>query len=370
MANLFQRVMSAINNDAPEDRSIRTAPARPLNPVEVTPDTALSLTAVYRAVQIIATPISKMNIKTFRYAGGMEEQIENPLFVNKPSLLESRRDLLFQTVTSLATTGEAFWLKTFNSNGTSINSIRLINSSAVTVREDSFGQKLYDYYITNTYPTNQDMVTVTSKEMEHIKLFSLPGKLRGLGPIQTCRQDIAAALDLRKYASTWFQNAGVPTGLLKTNQMLTADQADEITERWHTKQSERKIAVVGNGFDYDPIALSPKDALFTDVQAQMVQSIARLFGIPARLLLTGIDGSSDTYSNVNDEDRIFIRQTLVSYTDAIEDAISNCLPRGTRVSFDFDSLFKADTKARYESYAIAVAGGWMTPEEVRAKEDI
>ena len=291
MANVFQRVIEAITNgDSSETRSsIRTAPTRSaVISTDVTADTALSLTPVYRAIQVIATPIAKMDIKTYRYAAGTEEQIENPLFVNKPALNDSRRELLFKTVSSLALTGEAFWLKTYNSNGTSINSIRLIPSKNVEVREDAFGQKVFDYHITTTYPKTE-IATVTSKEMEHIKLFSVPGTMRGVGPIQTCKDDIAAALDLRKYASTWFQNAGIPTGLLKTNQMLTADQADEITSRWHEKQSNRQIAVVGNGFDYDPIALSPKDALFTEVQSQMVQSIARLFGVPARLLLTGVD---------------------------------------------------------------------------------
>jgi HK97 family phage portal protein len=214
------------------------------------------------------------------------------------------------------------------------------------------------------------MATVDKSEMEHLRLFSQPGILRGLGPIQTCKDDIAAALDLRKYASTWFQNAGIPTGLLKTNQMLTADQADEITSRWHDKQSNRQIAVVGNGFDYDPIALSPKDALFTDVQSQMVQSIARLFGIPARLLLTGIDGSSDTYTNLSDENQVFYRHTLMAYLDSIEDAFSNCLPRGTRVKFDYEGLFKADMEARYNAYKVGVDGGWLSPDEIRAKEGL
>ena len=372
MANLFQRVYQAIiNNDVTEETrsSIRTAPTRASIATEVTADTALSLTPVYRAIQVIATPIAKMELKTYRFAGGIEEQVENPIFVNRPSLLDTRRELLFQTVSSLALTGEAFWHKTFNSNGTSINSIRLIPSKSVQVREDAFGNKLYDYYITTTYP-NTEMVTVTAREMEHIKLFSVPGILRGVGPIQMCKEDIAAALDLRKYASTWFQNAGVPTGVLKTNQMITADQADEITSRWHEKQTNRQIAVIGNGVDYDPIALSPKDALFTEVQSQMVQSIARLFGVPARLLLTGVDGTSDTYSNLTEENQVFYRHTLMAYLDVIEDAISNCLPRGTRVKFDYEGLFKADMKARYDAYKVAIDGQWMTPEEIRAKEGL
>lgn len=127
---------------------------------------------------------------------------------------------------------------------------------------------------------------------------------------------------------------------------------------------------MGNGFEYQQIALSPRDALFTDIQNQNVQNIARLMGIPARLLLTGVDGTSDTYSNLSDENQIFYRHTLMGYVDPIADALSNCLPRGTRVEFDFESLFRADVSQRYAYYAVGVSGGWLTTEEVRTKEGL
>ena len=365
MATLFQRIFGL--EDKTEERSI-LPPPRAVSSTVVTSDTALSLSAVYRAIQIIATPISKMDIKTFRFAGGEENQIDNPLFVNKPSLLDTRRDFLFQTVTSLASKGEAFWLKTLNANGT-VNSVQIIPAENVQVRQDAFGNKLFDYALVNVYPRTE-MKTVTPKEMEHIKLFSQPGVLRGAGPIQTCKDDIAAALDLRNYAANWFKNGGVPTGVLTTNMQLTAEQADEITARWHNKQADRQVAVLGNGFNYDAVALSPKDALFTDVQSQMVQQIARMFGVPARLLLTGVDGSSDTYTNLLDENQVFYRHTLMAYLDAIEDAITNCLPRGTRVKFDYEGLFKADIATRYNAYKVGVDGGWLSPDEIRAKEGL
>jgi phage portal protein BeeE len=60
----------------------------------------------------------------------------------------------------------------------------------------------------------------------------------------------------------------------------------------------------------------------------------------------------------------------MGYTDAITDAFSNCLPRGTRIEFDFEHLFKADVAARYNYYSTAIAAGILTPEEVRIKEGL
>ena len=372
MANIFQRLLGIA--DRPEEtrasNSIRTAPVRSESTTLVDSGSALSLSSVYRAIQILATPISKMDVTTVRYISstGDEQSIPNPLLINNPSVLDSRREFLYQTVVSLALTGEAFWLKRLTTSG-NVNSLEIIPSKNVRVEVDKETGVKYFSYSHGYYP-HHVVDVVPASEMEHLKLFSIPGELRGFGPIQLCKEDVAGALDLRNYASNWFASAGVPTGVLTSNSMLTADQADEITARWHDKQSNRQIAVLGNGFEYDAVALSPKDALFTDVQDQSTQMIARMFGIPARLLITSVPGSSDTYTNLSDENQVFYRHTLMAYLDAIEDAMSNCLPRGQRVKFDFEGLFRADKSQRYANYALGISSGFLNIEEVRAKEGL
>lgn len=359
MASIWQRIFS---------RDVESRSATPMWPTRsdyvVSGNSALTLTAVYRSIQIIATPISKMPMKSFRYATGLEVPIENPILVNKPNFLDTKRDFLFQTVVSMALDGNAFWLKSYDSKG-QVNNLTLLPANSVTVRLDEQGRKWYDYQV-----TNQDVVKSTTTDIQHLKLFSQAGYLRGLGPIDACQKDIAAALDLRAFAANWFGQAGIPTGILKTDKPIGKEDADEITERWHIKQSERKVAVLGQGFEWQTVQLNPRDAMFTDVQIQQVQAIARLFGVPARLLLTGVDGSSDTYTNLQDENQVFYRHTLMAYTDAIADALSECLPRGTRTEFNFEGLFRADMANRFTMWETAIRAGFMTTEEVRQKEGL
>jgi HK97 family phage portal protein len=358
MANIFDRLLG-------RDRETRSAtPTWPTrSDWSVGPNEALTLTAVYRSIQIIATPISKMPMQTFRYATGLEVPVENPILVNKPNFNESKRDFLFQTVVSMALDGNAFWLKSYGSNG-QVNNLTLIPASAVTIRLVN-GVKHYDYQVNQDTP-----VATTTTDMQHLKLFSRVGYLRGLGPIDACQKDISSALELRNFAANWFGQAGIPTGILKTDKPIGKEDAEDITARWHAKQSERKVAVLGQGFEWQTVQLNPRDAMFTDVQVQQVQAIARLFGIPARLLLTGVDGSSDTYTNLQDENQVFYRHTIMAYTDAISDALSECLPRGTRVEFNFEGLFRADMANRFNMYETAIRAGFMTTEEVRRKEGL
>jgi phage portal protein BeeE len=60
----------------------------------------------------------------------------------------------------------------------------------------------------------------------------------------------------------------------------------------------------------------------------------------------------------------------MAYTDSITDALSNCLPRGTRIEFDFEHLFKADVAARYNYYKTGIDAGFLEVDEVRTKEGL
>jgi HK97 family phage portal protein len=307
-----------------------------------------------------------MTINTYRFATGIELKVDNPVLVNNPTLDQNRRDFLFQTVASLALEGNAYWFKNYGSNG-QVNNLTILPASAVMPSYPKMLDGTIDY---STIVYDYLGTRYTKREIEHLRIFSTAGQLVGVSPIGSCYKDISAAIDLRDYAGNWFTSAGVPTGVLKTNSMINKAEADEVTANWHNKQQNRQVAVLGNGFDYQQIALSPKDALFTEVQDQQIQAVARLFGIPARLLLTTVSGGSDTYSNLQDENQVFYRHTLMAYTDAITDALSNCLPRGNRVEFDFEHLFKADVAARYNYYKVAIDAGILTPEEVRTKEGL
>jgi HK97 family phage portal protein len=342
-----------------ETRTEITPEIPPRSATAATPSQALTLTPVYRALSVIGTPVSKMRLDTYRFAGGVEQRIENPLFVNSPSLNDTRRELFSKTVNDLGLHGNVYWLKRFDTVGR-VNSVDILPPAEVLVEQDINGVITYGY----------NGKRYSRGEIGHGKLFTRSGQIKGDGPIQLCRADIIAALDLRDYQSNWFSASGVPTGLLKTNKELTKAQADELTRYWHEKQAKRQTAVLA-GYEYETNAPSPKDVMFTDVANQTVQNIARMFGIPARLLLTGVDGTSDTYTNLQDENQVFYRHTLMAYTDVIADLISECLPRGTSVRFNFESLFIADQEARFRMWSTALNGeAFMSTQEVREREGL
>lgn len=355
MASIWQRIFSN-----PETRAVTPViPSR--SSTIATPETALTLTAVWRSVQILATTVSNLGLQTKRFATGMEMVIENPAFVNNPSLNMKRHEFIYSTATDLALYGNAFWYKAYDTAGRVIDVTQIpSNQITVEVDGDALNSPKKYVYLNKVY---------SAREIEHLQLFPRAGWLKGPSPIDTCSADIVGALDLRDYQANWFSAGGVPTGVLKTGKEISPDDAQTITNTWNTKQATRQIAVLGNGFEYQQIALKPSEALFTEVSSQSVQGIARLFGIPPRKLVTGVDGTSDTYSNLVDEESAFFRETVQAYTRPIQDALSNCLPRGSRVEFMWEDLVLSKSD-RLAMWSDAIAAGIITPEYAANKEGL
>jgi phage portal protein BeeE len=103
MASIWQRIFSNTENRA-------VTPVIPSRSSTIaTPENALTLTAVWRSVQILATTTSNLGLQTKRFATGMEMIVENPTFVNNPSLYVKRHDFIYSTTVDLALYGNAFW---------------------------------------------------------------------------------------------------------------------------------------------------------------------------------------------------------------------------------------------------------------------
>ncbi len=325
----------------------------------VTTNDALSLASVYRSVSIISTAMKQLGIHTYR---DDIKTTSTPIWIRQPDIKQTRETWIESTVNSLALSGNAYWLVDRNPRGEVVN-LQVLNPFNVIIQTDDYGNpSSYFYNGTTTYPLDR---------VQHLALMRVPGNVYGLGPIQAAQKELLNAKDTRDYASAWFTDSGVPSGVLRSDQMLSPDQAAAAKEAWNlTAGAKNGVAVLGNGITYTPMYLNPKDAMFIESQAWNVQQIGRLFGIPANMLMASVDGNSMTYTNMEQEQMAFVRYTLSQYIIEIESNMSALLPRGTVAKMNVESLLRSDTLTRYQAHQIAIAAGWLTIDEVRAIEDL
>lgn len=327
--------------------------------VVVSPETALGLAAVYRCVSVITATGSQLPLVVRR-----SDQIVDSLLAKRPDINLSSSEFYGQTITSLALHGEAFWYVTHGSNG-QVQNLTVLDPQSVTVSMEEVANSpltrvRYDF----------GGRRIPNKNIKHLRLFTLPGSYRGLGPIQAARIDVETALRIREFGDSVLSNGGVPTGVLSSDQFLSQDQANAYRDAWNDAQAQRGLAVLGSGLDYSAIALTPADIQFLENQMFSTAQIARLFGVPATWVGIGIEGSSITYSTSEDLARVFIQTTLTQYLTAIENAITDLLPRGQQATFKLDALLRADLKSRVSAYQALVGIGAMTAEEVRKSEGL
>jgi HK97 family phage portal protein len=293
-----------------------------------------------------------------------DEQLDKPLILRRPDADEPLEAFLEKTTLSLALNGNAFW-RIYRDNQGRVTGLRVLNPHDVVIQADNEGNVTAYKYAFREQP-------FTKNEVHHLSHMRVAGSPRGRGPIQSARVELYGAINARDYANFWFDEAGVPTGILSTDLPLSDPaQAQAVKDAWtETQGGQRGVAVLGQGFKYNPVYLSPEDAQWIQVRQFDVTSIARLFGIPAGLLLAAIEGSSQTYSNISQAWTEFQKFTLSRYVIEIEAAFSAVLPRGTEVKANYAALLAPDIVTRYTLHTQALTAGFMSINEVRDIEGL
>ncbi|MDD7465989.1 MAG: phage portal protein [Actinomycetaceae bacterium] len=325
------------------------------------PGDARALDAVYRALQILETSTRQLTIDVWR-DGKPLDLFEQPSFLRRPSLaLTSFGAFTAETVSSLAQRGNAYWLIFRDTKG-KIVSVDVLDPRRVGVAFDTTRtQRLYTLDGKNVKPSH----------IMHLRLTHVPGEPYGLSPLEACRSEIQGALQTQEYGSTWTDTAGAPSGILSTDQVLSDDQAKRYKKQANEQmQYKNGITVLGSGLTYQKLLFTPAELQFLESQRDAVTKVARMFGIPAKMLLATVEGGSDTYSNAETENQQFARLTLMTYISEIEDALTALVPRGQSVRYNLDGLLRSDTKTRYEAHQIGINAGFLTINEVRAIEGL
>jgi HK97 family phage portal protein len=328
-------------------------PPRFASSYHVDPNVALTIGIVYRAVDVISTMVSSMDISVYRDVIPVIDRL--PSFIKEPRLGYSMKNFVEELTWSLALHGNAY-VKIY---GTKTNpSLRVLKPTSVTVTEDD-GVPVY-WLNGKRQPEGT---------IGHLKNSRLPGELLGTGPIQAGSEEIRAALLLRKFQNEWFDIRSVPTGVLTSDERMTPEVAAAYAEAWTDfLESHGGTIVLGQGLSYEALRIKPAEAQFLEVQEANNKNIARLFGIPAMHILVELGGTSMTYLNLEQSNQLFMQNCLSKYMLEIEDFLSSLLPRGQRAKFDQEQLLRMNTKEQWEVKKLQSDLGYYSGAEQRKQE--
>lgn len=197
----------------------------------------------------------------------------------------------------------------------------------------------------------------------------------GLAPIDYEAQVvIGAALAAMDYGARFWANDATPTGIIHhPGKFKGGDERMEFLRSWkeaRTGVNRHKTAVLEGGLKFESMGIPNNQSQFLETRKYTDSEICRIFGVPPHLI--GIfDGA--THSNVEQQALDFVKYSLGGWLGRWEQSINQVLllndPRFF-AKFNLDALLRGDLKTRYEAYAIGRNWGWLSPNDVRRREDM
>jgi HK97 family phage portal protein len=180
----------------------------------------------------------------------------------------------------------------------------------------------------------------------HLTLFHPLDDHYGLAPLEAA----AVAVDTHNSAATWnkalLDNAARPSGALvytgPEGAVLSDSQFErlkrELADNYQGTMNAGRPLLLEGGLDWKAMSLSPKDMDFLEAKHTAAREIALAFGVPPMLL--AIPGDN-TYSNYQEANRVFWRQTVLPLANRVGAALAQWLAPAfgsVRLTVDTDRI--------------------------------
>lgn len=361
--DILKEELELLKRSAPLDAAI--PPPRSNSLSTITPDQTLSLSIVFRAIQLHQTAAKQCTLygtntkKNERIANG-----DLPSLVRKPATKYSFQEFISRTISSLIRHGNAYRLKEFNSKG-KLEALIPLNAADVIVEINpkNSSQILSYSYLGTKYSPDQ---------ISHLKYVEIDEYPVGFSPFEAANIELKGIYDTRNYTRRWLAENSIPLeGYLKSLYDVDDDEAKNLKQAWRDgTQGTEGIAVLPQGVDFEPLYLKPSELQWVEVQKFDAIQQCRLLAVPASIMLISLEGNSQTYSNVEQDWIGYVRFGLMSLLLPIEQELTDLAPANVKVKFNTDALLRTDTLTRYQAHAIALGGKpFLDQNEVRHIED-
>ena len=334
----------------------------------VNADSAMRLNSVFGCVNLLTDLVAPLPWHAYRSTPtGQEVAVpDHPLLVNpstEPSL--SAADWRAQIMRSLLLRGNAWGLiKELGPFGEPVK-IQMIHPDYVSViRLGPLGP--FEFRVLG----QKHELWQAGGDLWHVPAYVVASTPVGLSPIDMMRQQIGLGLAAESYGAKWFGDSATPSGLLTTDQALTAEQAQTMKARWQESMNgSRSVGVVGGGVSFQPLSVSAEESQFIATQKLTATQIARIFGIPPEMI-GAESGSSMTYSNV--ESRMLHLLILAGrpWIARLETALSNLLRSSVNVRANTDALLRTDARTRVDIQSQRLRMGVRSVNEIRAEDNL
>jgi HK97 family phage portal protein len=220
------------------------------------------------------------------------------------------------------------------------------------------------------------------EEIIHVK-FPNPGDpFEGLGRGTSRLAAAAKSTDVDNAATsflkTFFDQAVVPFGLLKSKQKMLDSEVIRVRERLRAQyggaQNWGDVMILDADAEYQRLGLSMQEMTFGDLDARNEARICMVLEVPPIIVGAKVGLDRSTFANYGEARSSFWEDSLIpGIYRRFEDAFNGGLAGdGVWLAYDYSAVpaLREDQTAKWESAARAFMGGFATRNEARAIVDL
>lgn len=221
-----------------------------------------------------------------------------------------------------------------------------------------------------------NMVRIVPENMFHLHGLTLD-EYGGLSIVDFARNTIGRHLAGEHYTDDFFSNDATPSGWFEHPDAMSEPAQERfmqgVVARHGGAGNRHKFGILEEGMKFNPVGISPRDAMLVEMLDWSVKDVARFFGIPPHKLG---DASKANYNSLEQENQAYFDSTLGKWCCRLESEanyklfLDSEIQDGYFTEIAIDRLRRADTAARFASYAIALQWGIMNRNEVRQFEGL
>ena len=184
----------------------------------------------------------------------------------------------------------------------------------------------------NRYSYNIDGIEyeLPSEDVGHMALPNPENDVYGLSPLHVISKSVNLDMAMTDFAKTYFQNAGVPSGLLKIKRRLTSQaEATRKRSRWRSAfggtRNMHQVAVLDDDAEYQQMASAPKDMALTELRDITESRICSVLGVPPILISANVGLQRSTFANYREARFSFHSETLEPLINQMRQFLNYCL---------------------------------------------
>jgi HK97 family phage portal protein len=241
---------------------------------------------------------------------------------HKPNTTLSRYDLWKETAAWWFIEGEAFWWFGPDYCGGLPKQLHILNPRKLQL--ESEGLDMWEQGSPGGdvnkkrrwfYHAGAELIPIFSDELVHFRDWNPWNPLRGVNPLVSLTVELEQDYYANKGNSTLLKNNAVPQGLLKTDQTLRPEEADQLERRWESKYGQvkagRKIAVLGKGTSFEALSFNPDVVKLFELKRWNLYTILAKFGIPPRVANISDRSTALSGKDTKEQHSAFWQYTLI-----------------------------------------------------------